>query len=186
VLAHETGLFSRLQLQNPGPLTPVSPNAAVIAANPLGKIPTLVLDDGSSLADSRVICEYLDAQHDGDKLFPAGEQRFRALTQQALADGLMDTAVALRYETFVRPAAQQWGEWIDKQKQRIDRVLDAFEQAADGFAAAPTIGTVAIGCALGYLDFRFADDDWRGGRARLAGWFERFGQREAMRLTVPE
>lgn len=186
VLAHEAGISDRLERVNPGPLTPVNPNPEVVRVNPLGKIPTLVLDDGVSLSDSRVICEYLDGLHDG-ALFPAaGKERYRALTLQALADGLMDTAVGLRYETFVRPAEKQWDQWIDKQRERYHRVLDHFDAGISSAGDAPTIGTIAVGCALGYLDFRFADDDWRAGRERLAGWYDAFAARPSMRATEPE
>lgn len=187
VLAHETGLADRIELVNPGMLTPVDPNDRVIGANPLGKIPTLVLEDGSGLNDSRVICEYLDGLHDGPKMIPA-DGRFRVLTRQALAVGLLDTAVGLRYETFLRPEEKRWPQWIEQQQTRMDRVLDEFaaQRRSGELDTAVDVAAIATGCALAYLDFRFADRDWRPGREPLADWYQGFGRRESMHATLPE
>ena len=187
VLAHEAGLFDRLELVDQA-VTPVSTNDAVQAANPLGKIPCLVTDEGLALYDSRVICEYLDGLgRGGSRLFPdSGPARWRALTLQALGDGIMDAAVGTRYETFLRPEACRWPDWVRGQKAKVARGLDRLEAEADGFGEeAAHVGLLAAACALGYLDFRFADDAWREGRPRLAAWFERFDDRPSMRATRP-
>ena len=184
VVAHETGLASRIEVRDQA-VSPVSPNDAVAAANPLGKIPCLVTDDGEALYDSRVIAEYLDGLHGGARLFPAGgEARWRTLRRQALGDGIMDAAVAARYEAVLRPEAYRWDGWIEGQKRKVARGLDRLEaEAAD--LDGVDIGLIAAGCALGYLDFRYPDWPWRPGRPRLAAWFERFDARASMQQTQP-
>ncbi len=185
VVLHETGLWPRVERRDAS-LSPIAPDAAVCAANPLGKIPCLELDDGSALYDSRVICEYLDGLHPGPKLFPAdGPSRFAALRLQALADGMLDTAVGLRYETFLRPEPLRWTDWIAAQKLKLTRALDRLEQECEGFAQRIDIGTLAIACALGYLDFRFADDRWRDGRPRLAAFEAKIAERPSLAATRP-
>lgn len=185
VLAHETGLIERLELE-PVTISPISPDARLNAGNPVGKIPSLMLDDGSALYDSPVICEYLDSlDHDGPRMFPGGEARWVALRRQALADGIMDAAVLCRYEAALRPEPLRWDEWASNQQAKIFRALDALEADADGIAGTIDVGTIAIGCALGYLDFRFADNDWRRGRPKLAAWYEGFAQRPSMQQTRP-
>ena len=184
-VAIETGLEPRIERVK-RTMTPVAPVAELNADNPLGKIPCLVTDDGAALYDSRVICEYLDSLHHGPKMFPpSGPSRWTALRRQALADGIMDAGVLTRYETFLRPEEVRWAAWIDNQKQKFRRALDAleFEGASLGVV---DIGTLAIACALGYLDFRFPDEDWRAGRPRLAAWLEQFAQRPALATTAPQ
>jgi glutathione S-transferase len=167
-------------------MTPVKPDADLANDNPLGKVPCLVTEDGAALYDSPVICEYLDSLHDGPKMFPpAGPARWRALRRQAEGDGIMDAAVLTRYETFLRPEERRWPEWIEGQKLKFRRALDALEAEAEDFGNTVDIGTITIGCALGYLDFRYGDEDWRATRPMLAGWLERFSQRPSMARTVP-
>jgi glutathione S-transferase len=182
-VAIETGLDGRLERAQLT-TTPVKPDADLIRDNPLGKIPCLVTDEGAVLYDSRVICEYLDSLHDGPKMFPGpGPGRWTALRRQAEGDGIMDAAVLARYETFVRPQEHRWGEWLEGQRQKFRRALDALEAAELG--ATVDIGTITIGCALGYLDFRYGDEDWRATRPKLAAWFEWFGKRPSMARTAP-
>jgi glutathione S-transferase len=184
-VAIETGLDGRLEPVT-RIMTPVKPDADLALDNPLGKIPCLVTDEGAVLYDSRVICEYLDGLHGGRKMFPpSGRPRWTALRRQATGDGILDAAVLTRYETFLRPQERRWPEWIDAQKQKFRRALDALEGEAEGFGDAVDIGTITIGCALGYLDFRYQDENWRANRPRLAAWFERFAQRPAMARTAP-
>ncbi|HEX6012213.1 MAG TPA: glutathione S-transferase [Geminicoccaceae bacterium] len=186
VLARETGLFERLEVHDVQ-TTAVGPDPTLLADNPLGKIPCLVLDDGTSLFDSRVICEYLDTLHAGPRrMFPAGgEPRWAALRLQALADGILDAALLARYETFLRPEPRRWPAWIDGQLDKVTRGLDRLELEADRLTDAADIGAIAVGCALGYLDFRFPDLGWRERRPRLAGWFEGFAARRSMQETRP-
>ncbi|HEX3984783.1 MAG TPA: glutathione S-transferase N-terminal domain-containing protein, partial [Acidisoma sp.] len=145
----------------------------LLAANPLSKVPCLVTEDGVALFDSPVICEYLDSLGDAPPLFPDhGGLRWLALRQQALGDGMMDAAVLGRMES-VRPAEPTRTEVIARQKAAVTRGLALLEEdpPEDGL---PTIGTVTLACALGYLDFRYAADAWRDHHPRLAHWFAEF------------
>lgn len=186
VLAAETGLASQIELVQ-SVFTPVSPDTDLFASNPLGKIPTLMLDDGTALFDSRVICEYLDTLHEGPKMFPPeGEARWAALTRQALGDGILDAAVGTRYELALREPSRQWPEWIENQRQKYRRSLDALEAEAASLDDALDIGVITAACALGYLDFRYPDEGWRDTRPGIAGWYASFSQRDSMRTTAPE
>jgi glutathione S-transferase len=116
---------------------------------------------------------------------PSGAARWTALRRQALADGIMDAGVLTRYETFLRPEEVRWAAWIDNQKQKFRRAVDALEFEGPSLGVVD-IGTLAIACALGYLDFRFPDEGWRASRPRLAAWLEQFGQRPAIADTAPQ
>ena len=185
VVAIETGQEDALEL-TARKVSPVAPLAEVNRDNPLGKVPCLVTDDGQALFDSRVICEYLDSRHDRPKLFPAGPARWPALRRQAQADGILDAGILARYETLLRPEERRWPDWIAGQKAKIARALDALDGEAESFGEIVDIGTIAVGCALGWLDFRYAADDWRAGRPRLAAWFDGFAKRPSMATTVPK
>jgi glutathione S-transferase len=151
--------------------------------NPLGKIPTLVLDDGAALYDSRVICEYFDTLHDGAKLFPTDPGlRWTALRLQALGDGLMEVIV-LRLGEQARTREGQSQKHLAAYRLKIVKTLDVLAAEAEGLAAPISIGHIAIGCALAHLDFRFAADDWRAGRAKLATWYAGFARRPSMQAT---
>lgn len=182
--AIETGLEGKIERV---PTVTSDPASGLARDNPLGKVPALILDDGTVIFDSPVICEYLDGLHGGAKLVPSGPARWTALRREALADGVLDAAV-LRLLEGRRPEGERSPAWTLKQKTVIGRALDAFEAEAGALAAAggpATIGEIAVGIALGYLDFRFKDDDWRAGRPRLARWYEEFSKRKSMRETVP-
>lgn len=154
------------------------------ADNPLGKVPALTTDDGLALFDSRVICEYLDSLHGGAKLFPAaGPARWAALRLQALGDGLNDAAVARRLEAM-RPDGERSQKWIDRQTAAMIRTLNVLEAEVDGFAEGVDIGALALMAALGYLDLRFVEDDWRAGRPKLAGWFDAAAKRRSYQETA--
>jgi glutathione S-transferase len=186
VLAAETGLDGRIQKASTGPL---GPGSEVAKDNPLGKVPCLVTDRGEALYDSPVICEYLDSLHTGPKLFPAtGPVRWTALRRQALADGIMDAAVA-RVTEGRRPENERSPAAIEKQRKVIAGALDVLEAEADKLGdpkGAVDIGTVTVACALGYMDLRHGGDNWRQGRPKLAKWFEAFSQRPSMQATVPK
>lgn len=185
ILAIEIGIEDRIE-ETEVRMTPTEPDAGLNSDNPIGKVPTLVTDDGHVLFDSRVVCEYLDSLHDGASFFPApGKARWSALRRQALADGLMDAAVLTRYETFLRPEKLRWPDWIDGQKGKIGRALDAMEQDAGSLADGFDIGPVTFACALGYLDFRYPEDDWRKDRPRLAEWFDAISGRPSVQATMP-
>ena len=185
VAAAELGLREGIELVSAA-AHPVNRDKNVVAHNPLGKIPTLLADDGSVLYDSRVICEYLNALGDGHLLPREGKARWSVLAEQSLADGICDAAVLTRYETFARPEPLRWNEWIAGQLEKVTSGLDLIEERAAGFADRVDLGTIAFGCALGYLDFRFASLAWRDNRPHAAAWFERFGERPSMIDTRPK
>jgi glutathione S-transferase len=184
VTAHELGLASRLELK-PAAAHPVNRDRSVVERNPLGKIPTLVTDAGAVLFDSRVICEYLNALGDGHLLPTVGEARFAILTDQALADGLMDAAVLARYESTVRPEHLRWPDWSGGQMEKVSSALSDFERRAAAWGGRMDLGVIALGCALGYLDFRYPDIGWRECSPSLARWYEQFAARDSMTKTRP-
>lgn len=184
VAASELGLRDRIELVSAA-AHPVNRDKTVVAHNPLGKIPTLITDDGDVLYDSRVICEYLNTLGDGHLIPREGKARFRVLVEQALADGVMDAAVLTRYETFARPEALRWNDWIGGQLEKVTSGLAMLESRAALLGDRVDIGTIALGCMLGYLDFRFASLGWRDGHPNAAAWFAQFGARDSMTATRP-
>ena len=185
VVIAELGLGDRV-VQEPASVSPLTRNADVARGNPLAKIPTLLLDDSSALFDSPVICEYLDSLSGSPRFFPAsGTTKWTALRRQALADGLMDAAILLRYEAAMRPEALRWAEWTTGQNAKVVSALDAMEADASALGTSFVIGHVTYACALGYLDLRFPDLDWRKGRSKLAAWFETVNARPSMAATTP-
>ena len=185
VVAHETGQTDKIELIAPT-VAPVTENPEMARENPLMKVPTLVTDEGEALYDSPVICEYLDSLHGGPTLFPAsGPARWKALRLQALGDGALDAALLARYELVLRPEALRWNDWLDGQMRKVRQSLDALEADRGALSGPLTIGTIAVGCALGYLDFRFGNENWRAKRPNLASWFEEFSRRPSMQATVP-
>jgi glutathione S-transferase len=185
VFAHETGLAGRIETVRTL-VSMTSPNRELMRLNPLGKIPTLVTDDGTALFDSTVICEYLDSLHDGEKLFPSAlKQRWQALRWHALGNNMLDNLVLWRNER-VRPRPQQSPETLAAFDLKIRSALSAMDdEAAPLGKAAVGIGHVAIGVALGYIDFRFPELAWRKGHDRIAAWNEPFSQRPSIRATLP-
>ena len=182
--AHELGLRASIELVDAA-AHPVNRDRTLVAVNPLGKVPTLVTDDGTVLFDSRVICEYLNAMGDGRLIPRDGAARWRVLVDQSLADGIMDAAVLARYEAAVRPEPLRWADWSAGQLDKVTCGLDELERRAGGLGDRVDVGTIAFGAALGYLDFRFAALGWRATRPATAAWFERFGQRPSMAATRP-
>src|SRR5580693_7228261 len=172
IVAHERGLVSRIDCIRTVAATS-KPHAELMKDNPLSKIPTLVI------YDSPVICEYFDALgelEDAPKLFPADPKaRLVALRRQALGDGFLDLLVLLRDE---RMRTNPSDAHKASAAVRKAAVLNSLDQEAAALAAAPFgIGHIAIGCALSYLDFRYADEDWRKGRSRIASWHAAFAAR---------
>lgn len=182
-MAVETGLREKIALIRTNPGAPDSP---IGAANPIGKIPTLITDGGEALYDSRVICEYLDTLHDGPKMFPPnGPERWQALRWAALGDGILDAAVLRMYERR-RPEGERSPEWDARQKEKVFRILDRLEKdEMKRFGKGMNIGLITIACALGYLDFRFADEKWRLPRQGIGMWFFTFGKQPLMADTEP-
>jgi len=186
VLLHETGQLDRVTLHACVP-TPVKPDAEVIQDNPLGKIPALRLADGNVLHDSRVILDYFDYQHAGTPLIPRnGPARWRRLTLASTADGIMDAAVLVRYETAMRPEEKHWDLWLEGQRDKIRRALDMLEQDAITELAGPfDVAAISVACALAYLDFRHPGMQWRSSHPKLAAWYAEVSQRPSMLQTQP-
>jgi glutathione S-transferase len=185
VAAMELGLDKQIELVTIAS-TPVAMNADLGKVNPLGKLPTLVADDGDLLFDSAVIVEYLDALAGGGKIIPArGADRWRVKRTEALADGMADAAILMRYEMAMRPAEKQWPDWIAGQKKKVTQALDALEGQSWAFDEKVDAGKIAVGCALGYLDLRFGDMGWRRKCETLGRWYDGFAKRPSMETTKP-
>jgi glutathione S-transferase len=154
--------------------------------NPLGKVPTLLMADGTALYDSPVICEYIDSLANAPMLLPrTKETRFQALRWQALGDGIMDATFAIVTEQR-RTDAERSAQWLERWKRSIDRSLDVLEQeAVQQFSMEINLAQIAVGCSLGQLDFRLPDLNWRSDRLLLTDWFDLFNQRDAMQQTMP-
>jgi glutathione S-transferase len=156
------------------PASTQDPADPLRAQNPLGKIPVLLLEDGSALYDSRVILEYLDALAGGGRIIPsAAGPRLAALRLQALADGLMDASILIVYESRYRAPEKHEAKWLDMQAGKVARALAALEVAPPPVGTPPDVGQIALACALGYRDHRFAGS-WRADQPRLVAWLDRF------------
>lgn len=169
-----------------------SKDTTISESNPLGKVPCLVMEGGEAVFDSRVIVEYLDTLSPVGKLIPtAGRERAEVKTWEALADGLLDAALLARMEVAwaERPEKQRSQAWINRQMGKIDAALKAFSQGLGDKAFCNgvhfSLGDVAVGCALGYLDFRFASIDWRTPHPNLARLYEKLMQRQSFIDTAP-
>lgn len=182
VVAHETGAMERMRI------TPVKTREepeTILPFNPLAKIPALVLDDGSTILDSPVICEYLDTElGDGRLLAASGPQRWRTLTREALADGILDAGLLVRHERL-RPAELQSKDWIASHLGKIYAGLDALEREADTFGELD-LGLVAVGCALGYLPLRVPEIKNRERWPKLFAWFDEVSKRPSFAKTAPQ
>lgn len=185
VCAHEVGLAARIETVRTL-VSMTQANRDLMRVNPLGKIPTLITDDGMVLFDSTVICEYLDSLHGRAKLFPLQpERRWQALRWHALGDNMLDNLVLWRSETQ-RPKPQQSPETLASLELKIRNSLSYLNNEAAALGAASlSIGHVAIAVALGYLDFRFSQLGWRDENKKIAAWYETFSQRPSIRDTVP-
>jgi len=182
VTAYETGAAERMRI------TPVRTREepdTILPFNPLAKIPALVLDDGSTIFDSPVICEYLDTEFGGRRLLAeSGPQRWRTLTREALADGILDAGLLVRHERL-RPAELQSKDWIASQLGKIYAGLDALEREADAFGALD-LGLIAVGCALGYLPLRVPEIKDRERWPKLFAWFDEMSKRPSFAKTAPQ
>lgn len=183
VCAHELGIADRIELLE-RPVHVINRVAEVVEQNPLGQAPTLIAEDGTAIYDSRVICEYLHLTVPGSALFPAdAPHRVRALTEQALADGMLTAALLGLQERSLRPPEKFFDGWHDAQIAKITSSLDRFELWSAGFCDRIDIGTISIGCALSYLDFRYPKMDWRGPRPGIAAWYDVIVQRPSFAAT---
>jgi glutathione S-transferase len=164
--------------------SPMNSSRMPVAHNPLGKLPTLVRPDGPAIYDSRVICQFLNARAKAD-LYPQSHI-WETLTLEATGDGVMEAALLMVYEGRARPENMQYAPWVEGQWGKVTSTLDAVNTRWMSHLAGPVdAGSIAMGCALGYLDFRLGVRDWRQGRDGLATWYEGFSARESMLVTVP-
>lgn len=178
IVAREQGLLSRIDEVD---AVPLEDPPALRAANPLGKIPALVRDDGSVLADSKLIAAWFDSIGSGPSLYPDGEERWTALQRAALAEGVMDATVPIVVERR-RPPGQQSQLWLDRWARAIDGALGALaKDPPQGFR----IDAITLAAALEYLDFRLPDLDWRERHPALAAWHEEVRDRPSLAETRP-
>lgn len=155
------------------------------SANPLGKVPALIDDYGKALYDSPVICAFLDTLLPSPRLVPDGPAHWQILSAEALADGILDAAFAIVMERR-RPEEQQSPMWLDRWETAIRRSVSAVETDLSAYTGALTLAQIALGAALGYLDFRLPDIDWRTDNPAVTAWFGKFSQRPSMLATDPE
>lgn len=164
--------------------SPLGGEDALNAANPLGKIPALIRDGGPTLYDSRVITRFLDQRAQAG--FYPETRLWDTLTLEATADGIMDAAVGITYEKRHRPPEMWFAPWLDGQWAKITRALDVLDTRWMSHLYGPLdMGQIAVACALGYLDFRHGDKEWRKGHDALAAWYAKFSQRPSMTATEP-
>jgi glutathione S-transferase len=177
------GLDDKITIEPASTQDPADP---ISRQNPLGKVPVLVLDDGSTLFDSPVILEYLDMLAGGGKILPKEmKPRFEALRLEALADGILDASILLVYEGRYRPAEKLVQKWVDMQSTKVARALAALEAAPPGLDPTPNVGQITLACALGYRDFRFPGT-WRKDHPRLVAWLDAFAKRvPSFEATTP-
>lgn len=167
------GLSDRIEVV---PADTNDPKDSLRSQNPLGKIPVLITDEGEALFDSRVIVEYLDHLAGGGRLVPEGPARFPVLRLQAVCDGLMDAAILQVYEIRFRAEGERSGTWTAYQAEKVARALAVLEAEVDGVGERLDIGAIALACALGYLDLRFAGT-WRASHPKLVAWLDGFSAR---------
>lgn len=182
VTAHELGLHERIELLASS-AHPVERDRQIIESNPLGKVPTFFTDQGAVLYDSRVICEYLNDLAHGNLIPASGPKRWETLTLQSLADGVLEAALLARYEDIVRPEALRWPEWRAGQLDKAESSIRHLESRLELLTRSVDVGTIAVGCALWYLDLRFKEFGWRGRFPQVAGWYASFGERPSMQFT---
>ncbi len=187
ICAAELGLEEKIELV-PTHVAPGKANTEYASRfNPLRRIPALTLSDGSTLVDSQVICEYLDNLDGRGQLVPkGGARRWKVLSDYAIAKGILELSVLLRYETALRPQAHQWQEWIDDHWDKISGALNFFEQKVESDAGRFELSQITLACALGYLDFRFDDYGWRDRFPALATWHAEISQRASYKNSEPQ
>lgn len=184
VLLRETNQIADVELV-PTAGTPVSPAKGFSTHNPLGKVPALTRKDGATLYDSRVICQFLDTRANAE-LYGTSETRWDNLVIESTADGILDAALLMTYEARLRPVDKQFHDYIEGQWAKISQAVAAIEaQWIDHLRGPLSIGHIAVGCALGYLDLRHDARKWRLSAPKLDDWFAGFAERESMKATIP-
>jgi len=183
MVIHETGQLDAIEIVTARG-TPIEPGSIPLSMNPLGKIPVLQPAQGAAIYDSRVICQYLDDKVGGG-LYRVGDNRWLAMTQEATADGILDSAISIVYENRMRPVPIRYSAWVDAQWQKIERSVAVLNDRCAELTGALSIGQIAVFCALGYLDFRHSDRTWRARAADLSEWYDQFSTRDSAFATSP-
>ena len=182
VFAHEAGIVDQLAIIDQE-TSPTNRNSEVFAVNPLGKVPVLITPEAGAIFDSLVICDYLDGLHGGRRLIPAeGKARWQALRLHAIAQGLCDAGIALRWETLRRPEHLRYPPLSEGQTAKLVESFDVLERN-ESFEEPIHIGHIGLATALAWLAFRELPD-FRSGRPRLTRWYEAFSERASMRATA--
>jgi glutathione S-transferase len=185
VAARELGVDDRIETTLLRPV-PIKANPELSRTNPLNKIPALVLDDGSALYDSPVICDYLESLQTARRLVPQkGPDRWRILRTQALCDGILEAGVLVFYERAQRPTELHWEAWLAGQSEKVLQGLDTLEAEAAHFGGEIDLAQICAGVTVGWLEFRKPVGDIRKGRPRLSAWYETFRERPSMKATEP-
>ena len=184
VAVHELDLWEEVTPLDV-PVSPVERNGDYVSVNPLRQIPTLGLADETVIQDSTVILLFLDDWVGGGRLLPKGPERWRTLTRHSLAQGMLEAAVSLRYETALRPEGHRWDRWIADRWSKIDDTLDWFEVRTEDLGPPFDMAQIGLACLLGYLDFRFPERHWRDECPGLASWYVRIAERPSMVETMP-
>lgn len=185
VAAWERGVQNQIEILSSA-AGPVTRDMNIVAVNSSGKVPCAIMPDGAPLFDSRVITQYVDSLAPAETSIYPVTRRFEILTLEALGDAILDALLLCRYEDVARPAQFRWQEWYDGQMAKVDSGLDDLE--GKWFASLTTggmhAGAIAAACALGYLDYRFADKDWRTDHPKLKAWFTSVSERPSMKNTI--
>lgn len=185
IAALELGFADQIE-RIPVAAHPINRVEVLVASNPIGKVPALVTDTGVVLYDSAVILAYLDWLAGTGRLIPVeGIARFEVLRDEALGDGLTDAGILIRYEQTTRPEDKLFGPWVEGQLAKMTTCIDGIEARAPAFGERMDVGTIAVACALGWVDFRMPAFDWRARAPQTAAWYASFSQRPSLLATVP-
>lgn len=183
VLLHEAKLNEKVETLSTT-TTPLNTDPTIAAANPMGKLPTLIRDDGPALYDSRVITRFLDDSANAG--FYPENRLWDTLTLEATAEGIMDAALLMVYEKRLRPPEHQSDDWLGAQWKKVMGAVSSINERWMSHLSGPTdMSHIAVGCALAYVDFRLADRNWRKGNDALDDWYAVFAERDSMKATAP-
>ncbi len=185
VTLHEVNLFENVEIVSVR-TNPLGVVEDLVDVSPLGKIPTLVLPDGTTIFDSRVICSYLNSIGKSDLYLAKENLKWSIKTAEANFDGILDAALLMVYEHRYRQDIYQSAEWLENLWKKIERTLDFYNNSSSKILSGSlNMGQISLGCALGYLDYRHNNRNWRAKNQNLRDWFAEFSERLSMRNTIP-
>lgn len=185
VTLHEVNLFENVEIVSVR-TNPLGVVEDLVDVSPLGKIPTLVLPDGTTIFDSRVICSYLNSIGKSDLYLAKENLKWSIKTAEANFDGILDAALLMVYEHRYRQDIYQNAEWLENLWKKIERTLDFYNNSSSKILSGSlNMGQISLGCALGYLDYRHNNRNWRAKNQNLRDWFAEFSERLSMRNTIP-